>query len=53
MKGKKQLLAFALSTLAIMGSVAAPDWQDQVDEYIAQGEFARAEKVMKLSLIHI
>ena len=24
-----------------------PDWQEQVDQLIAQGEFARAEKVMK------
>ena len=24
-----------------------PDWQPQVDQYIAQGEFARAEKLMK------
>jgi len=47
MKGKKQLLALAVSAMALMGMAATPDWQSQVDEYIAQGEFAKAEKVMK------
>ena len=47
MKGKKQLLALAASVLAMAGMAATPDWQAQVDQLIAQGEFARAEKVMK------
>ncbi len=47
MKIKKQLLALAMSALALSGAAGAPDWQPQVDQLIAQGEFARAEKVMK------
>ena len=47
MKGKKQLLALAISTLAMAAMAVTPDWQSQVDEYIAQGEFARPEKLMK------
>ena len=40
-------MALSVSALALVGTAATPDWQDQVDELIAQGEFARAEKVMK------
>jgi len=47
MKGKKHLLALAVSFLALTSLAATPDWQAQVDQLIAQGEFARAEKVMK------
>ena len=47
MKGKKTLMALAVSALSLAGTAAAPDWQSQVDELIAQGEFARAERVMK------
>ena len=43
---RKQLFALAVSAVALTG-MAAPDWQAQVDQLIAQGEFARAEKVMK------
>ena len=46
MKVKKQVMALAASLLALTG-MAADDWQAQVDRYIAQGEFARAERVMK------
>lgn len=47
MKGKKQLLALAAGAMALASMAITPDWQGQVDELIAQGEFARAEKVMK------
>ena len=47
MKAKKCLLALAASAIALTGMAVTPDWQGQVDELIAQGEFARAEKVMK------
>ena len=36
-----------MSALALSGVAGTPDWQPQVDQLIAQGEFARAEKVMK------
>ena len=47
MKARKCLLALAASALALTGMAMTPDWQEQVDQLIAQGEFARAEKVMK------
>ena len=47
MKGKKCLLALVASALAFVGMAITPDWQHEVDQLIAQGEFARAEKVMK------
>ena len=47
MKAKKLLISLAASALALVGMAATPDWQAQVDQLIAQGEFARAEKVMK------
>ena len=47
MKCKKSLLALAVSALALTSVAVTPDWQRQVDEFIAQGEFARAEKLMK------
>ena len=47
MRGKKQLLALAVSVLSLTAVAGNPDWQAQVDQYIAQGEFARAEKLMK------
>ena len=47
MKGKANLLMLVFSALALCAMASAPDWQSQVDEYIAQGEFTRAEKLMK------
>ena len=41
------LITLAVSAFALFAQAAAPDWQEQVDQLIAQGEFARAEKVMK------
>ena len=47
MKAKKCLLALAASAIALTGMAVTPDWQGQVEELFAQGELARAEKVMK------
>ena len=44
---KKLLMAVAVSILALTSAATTPDWQSQVDQYIAQGEFTRAEKLMK------
>ena len=47
MKLKKHLLATVVAIMAVSPLAMAQDWQPQVDQLIAQGEFARAEKVMK------
>ena len=47
MKLKKHLLATVVAIMAVSPLAMAQDWQPQVDQLIAQGEFTRAEKVMK------
>ena len=47
MRNLRTIVATVVSVVTFMTLAATPDWQGQVDEYIAQGEFARAEKVMK------
>ena len=47
MKMRKTVLAIAMATMALTIMAANPTWQPQVDQCIAQGEFAQADKIMK------